>query len=251
MDTAFDAWWGKQKRGAKKRTKKFRDFWAALVDNVFGSFSSSGKTDAAEVTSPQTSSPLKTLFGYGTSEGPPPPPKAPVRQMSKGDVAAALCTYFPDTAIVVLCRQDGSICTSENYATGGLPDDELQNLVLSIDVEDTEEARNKAIADGLNFAGKRFEVFQFHPPMLSGRTAVPKQPIKDGWGIAAVRHTVSDGNLCVLRIDADEKDDNEEGEDGRAGSTTSKTAYLVVAYPLPHTSAYIMSQAKAFCTKFL
>jgi len=167
---------------------------------------------------------------------------------------------FPENAIVVLCRQDGSICASENYAAGGLPDDELRNLVLAVDVVKTEETRDKAITEGLQFAGKRFEVFQFHPPLVYGRTAAPKQDVKDQWGIAVVRHQVSDTDHVILRRDRERErerktvvgeDDGSDDGDGAVDGATCKTAYLAVAYPLPYTSAYILTQAKAFSSKFL
>ncbi len=291
MET-LEAWWKNQKRFWTKARRKTKQSWGSFVEvfdfDLFSSGSSSNANDKASST--HVSSPLKTLFGYSYGE-PPVKQKAPAR-LNKNDVASALCTYvrrdwrfrptappphwlahsldktrkrnkriqFPETAIVVLCRQDGSICASENYAAGGLADDELRNLVLAVDVVETEEARDKAITEGLEFVGKRFEVFQFHPPLVYGRTAAPKQDIKDQWGIAVVRHQVSDRDPDILRRDRDrdrerktvvgEEDGSYDG-DGAVDAATCKTAYLAVAYPLPYTSAYILTQAKAFCSKFL
>ena len=232
-------WWRKARRKASSKTKSgFEAVFSIFDSNLFSS-STTAAADAAPETGVQSSSPLKTFFGYGAHEPEPAVKRKPSPALNKTDIAAALVTYFPDAAIVVLCRQDGTICTSENYAAGGIPQDELRNLVRAVNVGVTAEARDKAIVDGLIFAGKRFEVFQFHPPLVYGRTAAPKQSIKDGWGIAVVRHEVSGDHTCII----------EEGDAG--AEDESRTAYLIVAYPLPNTSAYILSQAKLFCRKFL
>ena len=237
---ALDTWW----KGQKTYWKKARRKAAAKVSSVFDDvtlFSSSTATaaDSAQDAQAYAPSPLKTLFGYGASEPEPALPQKPPPTLNKTDIAAALVTYFPEAAIVVLCQEDGMICTSENYAEGGLPENELVKLVRAVNVGVTDEAREKAITDGLLFAGKRFEVFQFHPPLVYGRTAVPKQPIKDGWGIVVVRHELSSHRTCILDDDAGV----DQGPD--------RMVYLIVAYPLPNTSAYILSQAKLFVQKYL
>lgn len=239
MDT-FDTWWKGQKIWWKKARRKAGAKITSIFDDV-SLFSGSSATGAGTSQGAQahTSSPLKTLFGYGSSEPEPAPPPKPPPTLNKTDVAAALVTYFPHASIVVLCQEDGTICTSENYVAGGTSEDELGNLVRAVNVGVSDEARDKAITDGLLFAGKRFEVFQFHPPLVYGRTAVPKQPIKDGWGIVVVRHELSDHRTCIL------------GDDGSAGIDQGRTVYLIAAYPLPNTSAYILAQAKSFIGKYL
>jgi hypothetical protein len=269
MET-IETWWKGQKRWWRKKTSKVSHKTKAAVDSFTSIFefslppffslstSSTAEDNVGSSVSSQSSSPLKVLFGYGgdTAEdvAPEPAKKHPV--LNRIDIASALVTYFPDTAIIALCREDGSICVSENYAVGGLPGDELRRLVRAVNVGKTEEARDQAIKDGLQFAGKRFEVFQYHPPLVYGRTAAPKQPIKDGWGIAVVQHEVSGNHTCILRRDSheerrDAESENEAWNVEQEGMGGSKMAYLVVAYPLPHTSAYILSQAQIFCSKFL
>ena len=234
-------WWKKARRKAAAKTKAGAEAVLSIFDDAsLFSIPSATAADTDQDAQAHSSSPLKTLFGYGSSEPEPALPQKRPPTLNKTDIAAALVTYFPDAAIVVLCREDGTICTSENYAAGGLPENELGDLVRAVNVGVTDEAREKAITDGLVFAGKRFEVFQFHPPLVYGRTAVPKQPIKDGWGIAVVRHEVSGHRTCIL------EEDIEEGCRG-----PGRTVYLIVAYPLPSTSAYILSQSKLFMNKYL
>jgi hypothetical protein len=292
------AWWSSQKRWWKKRNAKtkaaFESFFDGLpkMPTVFGAATSSSGTGATDASGASgvlgvSTSPLKNLFGVGygvaseTTSADVPAERLPV-VLNKTDLAAALTVYFPETAVVVLCREDGRICTSENYPAGALAVDELKTLVRAVNVED----RDAAIAAGLQFAGKRFEVFQFHPPLVYGRTAGGKDAVKDSWGIAVVKHEVGGDHACIFQgeegdggeevEEVDEVDEvevgdgrvaqgavevrgvDEMGEEGDGpgersggGSGGGRTAYLTIAYPLPNTSAYILSQAQAFCMKFL
>lgn len=156
------------------------------------------------------------------------PPGTP---LEKKDIIAALPVYFPEESTVVLCRVDGTPCMHQNYATSGEEAvAELSKIIDMVNVED----RDRAIRDGLLFMGKRFEVFQFHPPLVYGRTA--GVAAKESVGIVVVRHALNETRECPLL------DDSCKGQ---------KECYLIVTYSLPETSAHILYLARSFCSKFL
>ena len=147
--------------------------------------------------------------------------------LEKKDIVAALPVYFPEESTVVVCRNDGIPCMSQNYPISREQAvSELQKILETVNLGD----RDGAIREGLMFMGKRFEIFQFHPPLVYGRMA--GVPVKESVGIVVVRHAV--GGECALMGDS-------SGED----------CYLIVTYGLPETSAHILCQAKVFCSKFL
>jgi hypothetical protein len=238
MEETISGWWKSQKRRWSKRTKKFTSSLGDLFELASSSPSHENPKD------PDTSTSTKAPSGeHGSGERrqtATEPEEA--LKLNRGDVAAALTVYFPESAIVVLFRDDGSLCMSQNYAGNEVSKSltELKSLADAVNVTD----RNVAIKEGLTFGGKRFEVFQFHPPLVYGRTAGLKESVKDSLGIVVMKHKVERNHECVVTdVDSD------QGGDGSLDR--SKTAYLVVAYPLPNTSAYILSRCQAFCLKFL
>lgn len=161
--------------------------------------------------------------------------------LEKKDIFAALPVYFPEESTVVIYQDDGTVCMSQNYpdtsrksasgtSTSGASRSELEKIRDTVCLED----RDEAIREGLSFMGKRFEIFQFHPPLVYGRTA--GVPPKESVGIVVVKHTVPGQGGHVLL-------------DGGAG--VPRYCYLVVTYMLPETSAHILCQARLFCSKFL
>lgn len=159
-----------------------------------------------------------------------------VSPLYKKDVVAALPVYFPEESVVVLCKEDGEICMSQNYVEHS-EGHEMEAIIETVGLED----RNDAIRQGLMFMGQRFEIFQFHPPLVYGRTA--GLPPKESLGIVVVRHDVHSTRECMIL------DENSQHDRGEAGQ--SHTCYLVVTYALPETSAHILCQARLFCSKFL
>lgn len=147
--------------------------------------------------------------------------------LEKKDIIAALPVYFPEESTVIVCRDDGIPCMSQNYPISreeAVP--ELQKILETVNLGD----RDAAIREGLMLMGKRFEIFQFHPPLVYGRMA--GGPVRESIGIVVVRHAV-------------------RGECALMGDCGGEDCYLIVTYGLPETSAHILCQAKVFCSKFL
>jgi len=155
----------------------------------------------------------------------------PTTPLGKKDILAALPVYFPEECTVVLCRGDGTPCMYQNYSKSGEEAVlELKKVLETVCLED----RDEVVRQGLLFMGMRFEVFQFHPPLVYGRTA--GVTAKESVGIVVIRHALDDKRECPLL------DDGCKGE---------KECYLIVTYTLPETSAHILYQARSFCVKFL
>lgn len=155
----------------------------------------------------------------------------PTTSLGKKDILAALPVYFPEECTVVLCRGDGTPCMHQNYSRSGEEAVlELKKVLETVCLED----RDEAIREGLLFMGIRFEIFQFHPPLVYGRTA--GVTTKESVGIVVVRHALDGKKECPLL------DDGCKGE---------KECYMIVTYTLPETSAHILYQARLFCAKFL
>lgn len=156
------------------------------------------------------------------------PPDTP---LEKKDIIAALPVYFPEECTVVLCKVDGTPCMHQNYSTSG--DEAVAELKKVIETASLDD-RDQVIRNGLSFMGKRFEVFQFHPPLVYGRTAGVSA--KESAGIVVVCHTVNETRECPLLGDS---------------CKDQKECYLIVTYTLPETSAHVLYQARVFCSKFL
>lgn len=149
------------------------------------------------------------------------------KPLGKKDLEAALPVYFPEDSVVVVFREHGEVCLSQNYQTQM---EDFESIRCSVDGGD----RDEAIRQGIVFQGKRFEVFRYHPPLVYGRVA--GVPTSESVGIAVIKHSIIHHD-CLT----------EDGEEIDKGTY----CYMVVTYTLPETSSRILTQALSYCSKFL